>query len=380
MATDYQAQDDAWGKQYDEQQAAAKQQEQTAAQPPTFLQKWVTGPIGRVTTSVIDGALASAEDPEFSAPMRAARDATAGAVTGATNIADAAGGATKSVLSNTMGPDVAATLSAASPIWEHAKQHILDFRDAIAVKDPSLTDSVIQGVAQLAVPFAGYSRALSMFHGAANMFAAGAVTDATALAPHDMRMADLFALGRHTEGKLGEALNALSPDGSALNAYVNYLADRGNESEAEGRFKNVIDGFGVNMITTPLMAAAAGILKHGVRGVKYAMDNGIRNTLSDMAPAPKLGPASQVGAVGDLTPAAPYVDPPMVQALRRHYDALAKVPLDYRTTQQTKMMSDLMTKISDQYGHENAMRNGETLGEVKARVAKIESTVPKVEK
>jgi hypothetical protein len=285
VATDFQAQDDAWGKQYDEQQVVAKQQEEQAKQPPTFLQKWGAS-VGRVTSSMLDGLVGAAEDPEFAAPGRAARDVAAGAITGATNIASAGVSAAKAMAPAIPGMDPA-DVASASPIWDHAKQHILDFRDAVAVKDPTLSDNIIQGVAQLAIPFAGYSRALSVFHGAANMFAAGALTDATALAPHDMRMADLFALGRTTEGKLGDALNQLSPDGSALNAYISYLSDRKNESEAEGRFKNVLDGFGVNSITTPLLAAAAVVLKQGVRGVRGAMDAGVRK-ISDLVPPQPL--------------------------------------------------------------------------------------------
>jgi hypothetical protein len=215
----------------------------------------------------------------------------AGAVTGATNIADAAKSAVVSSgegLAAADGPAHAqeAFTPPSSPMWDHARQHILDFRDAVAVKDPTLADHLVQGVAQLMLPYAGYSRAVAGLHGIAKLAVAGGLTDATALGPHDGRLADLIALGRHTEGKLGEALRTLAPDGSAVNAYINFLADRTNETEAEGRFKNVLDGFGANLIATPLMHAAGVVLKQGTVGLRYAAQAGIRKFSDLMPPKP----------------------------------------------------------------------------------------------
>ena len=252
------------------------------AKEPSFLERWGT-PVAHATTALIDGAVSAAEDPEYSPLGNKLRDVAAGAITGATNTADAVVSAGKTMAPTMMGPDVGALLN--SPIWDHAKRHILDFRDAVAVKDPSIGDSLLQGVAQLAIPFAGYSRALAGVHGLANAIAAGGITDATALAPHDGRMADLFALGRTVEGKLGDTLRALSPNGSALNAYIRYLTERKNESEAEGRFKNVLDGLGVNLITTPLLLGAASVLKQGQTGLRAMMGAGVRSA-QDLMPPP----------------------------------------------------------------------------------------------
>src|SRR6185437_6928239 len=130
-------------------------------------------------------------------------------ITGATKIADAAYSFGRSAVQNMMEPgykqtqrditgEAAPPAPPSSPVWDHAKAAILDFRDAVAVQDPNMVDNVVQGVAQLGVPFAGYSRALAGVHGLANAIISGALTDATALGPHDMRMADLIALGRHT--------------------------------------------------------------------------------------------------------------------------------------------------------------------------------------
>jgi hypothetical protein len=292
-----QAAEAAWSKQYDDQMAAQKQQEEQAKQPPSLLQQW-TAPVSRITTQMLDGAVSAADRMYNTEGMRKARDVAAGATTLATNIADTGmslADAAKQNFSDLANPDFhagtgqpAPVMNAEHPIWDHAKAHILDFRDAVAVQDPTLADYLTQAVAQLAIPFAGYSRALGGLGAFAKMVTANALTDATALQPHDARTADIFALGRHTEGKLGEALRALAPDGSAQNAVINFLADRSNETEAEGRLKNVLDGFGVNLVATPLIHGAAVVLKQGQGALRYMIDNGVRNTISDLMP---MGPA-----------------------------------------------------------------------------------------
>lgn len=302
------AADQAWSDQYDQQEAAKQAQEAQAAapkQPPSFLEQWAP-PRGQVTLPQIDSAMSAAEsmwqsakdavsDPAIndSPGMRVARDVTAGAVTGATNTADSVMSAASH---GGFGPGTQIMATLASPIWEHAKGVIQDFRDAAAVQDPTLADNLVQGAGQLMIPFAGYSRALAGFHGLANTLLAGVATDATALDPHAPRMADLFALGRQTEGKLGEVLRAISPDGSHLNAYINYLTDRSTEGEAEGRFKNVLDGAGVNLLMTPLLMGAATVLKQGQAGLRYAVANGV-SSFGELGPLPGSR-AAQTGQIG----------------------------------------------------------------------------------
>lgn len=294
-----QADDDAYVKQATDAQNAKQSQEalQGGEKPePSFVSKFMTS-VGRASTNTLDWAVSAADSINVMRD-RAAHDIGAGIITGATNIADTAGSAITS-----SGKGLAAAEDPAhaedaeegslptSPIWDHAKGAILDFRDAVAVKDPTLSDNLLQGAAQLAVPFAGYSRAMAGVHGFANLVFAGGLTDATALGPHDPRMADLIALGRHTEGKFGEVLRTLAPDGGAVNAYINYLTDRGDETEAVGRFKNVLDGFGANMVVTPLLHAVAAGLKYGTAGLRYAVENGVGS-------AGDLMPANQVGRIG----------------------------------------------------------------------------------
>jgi hypothetical protein len=72
--------------------------------------------------------------------------------------------------------------------------------------------------------------------------AAEAVTMFGAFDPHAGRFADL--------------VRAVSPDGLASNRYIDYLTNRENEGEFEGRFKNVVDSLSGS-------AAVAGALKVG---------------------------------------------------------------------------------------------------------------------
>lgn len=142
------------------------------------------------------------------------------------------------------------------------------FRNHAAQGD-TMSDQLTQGTAQFAIPFMGFSKALGGFKAVskgvqvARAVGAEAATSATAFDPHAGRLADLYALGQHTEGKLADVLNTLAPDGSALNEYINYMSDRGNEGVAEGRFKNVVD----NLVGS---AAVAGLLKTGAKSFRVA--------------------------------------------------------------------------------------------------------------
>lgn len=292
---------EAFSKQYDAEQVAKTQQEQQAQQPPSFLQRW-TQPVVHATLSTIDSAVSEAErmyaasNNDEDGMMRQGRNIAAGVSQGVADAGDSVDSLAHSVARNVQGlaadprqaaieqsigseSDAAARRmqwmdqqgAPTSPIWDHAKNAILDFRDAVAVKDPTMADNLVQSVAQLAVPFAGYSRALAGLHGLANVVGGGLLTDTTVLQPHDMRTADLIALGQHTEGKLGEVLRAMGPYG--LNWYVNFLTDRTDESEAGGRFKNALDGLGANLILTPILHAVGVTLKQGMPALRYLAEN-----------------------------------------------------------------------------------------------------------
>lgn len=312
MAMDPQADQDAFSQQYDAQQTAKASQEAQQTAEPSFLQKWVLGPGTRIGTQALDTAVSAADSMFQSADSEGspakpvidkARDVMAGGATAIGNGIDATRSAiatgTKSMLDTIVpgassNPAFDALQPAKSPVWDNAKNATLNFRDAVQLKDPGISDNLTQSVAQLAVPFMGFSRAFSEVHGFANTVAAGIATDTTALGPHDMRMADLLSLGQHTEGKLGDALRAAGPYG--LNTYINYLTDRGDETEAQGRFKNALDGLVGNAILTPVLHAAGVTLKAGMNAGSFMKANGI-GSLFEMGPLAG-SPAAQRGAVG----------------------------------------------------------------------------------
>jgi len=213
------------------------------------------------------------------------------------------------------GPDIP------HPIYDDARKVIMDMRDAIAIKDPNLPQSLIEGFGQFAGPYALYSRMLGSFGTAANLFkgegalaafgnkvaakaastatavGADAITNATANAPHDPRNADMFALHKDAEGKYVDMLSSIaSPDNPLypVHEYINYLASP-DHSEAEGRFKNVLDGLNVFGALAGVFFGGAATFKTGWGAMHIMADNNM-GSMSD------LMPANQVGAIGDVKP------------------------------------------------------------------------------
>lgn len=185
-----------------------------------------------------------------------------------------------------------------TPEYSEVRGHVQDFiNNTLAVKNPTVSDNVTQGIAQFAVPFLGWSKAVSAVGGASKLAGVGRLlfsegaTAATTQGPQDGRFADMVDLGRHTEGKFGQALQAISPDGSALNAYLDYMTNRTDEGEAEGRLKNVIDTWTQGALVSPLMMTGARMLKGGMEGLQYAIDNGVPSV-------DKLGISNQDGKIG----------------------------------------------------------------------------------
>lgn len=137
--------------------------------------------------------------------------------------------------------------------------------------DNTLSDDLTQGIAQFAIPFSGYLRALGGMKNAKFIQKIGRGLTAEAAAtgsvfiPQEGRFADLAKLAEHSEGKLGEVFNKIAPDGSLVNAYLNYMTDRQGEGRFDGRVKNIVDGVVGTAVFSPLIIAAAGILKGGRR-------------------------------------------------------------------------------------------------------------------
>lgn len=169
-----------------------------------------------------------------------------------------------------------------TPEYSEVRNAVQDFKQKyVDVQNPNLADNITQGVAQFAIPFLGWSKAVSAVGGASKVAALGrltfgeAATAGTAMAPHDGRFADMLDLGRHTEGKFADALNAISPDGSLVNNYINYMTNRVDEGEAEGRAKNIVDTLTGGAVISPLITTGMRVLKGGMEGLKYSLENGV---------------------------------------------------------------------------------------------------------
>ncbi len=308
-----------------------------AGTPPDPIAAAQTPPPAQVTPSYLDGVLSFVDKyrsrvsealdmAEGVLPtLRPTRDLASGAIKGGVELADSA----KSLL--TAGPAVSETfdengsLTATEdkapapdpfhPVYDAARGAVLAMRDAIAVKDPSIADNLIQGFGQFVGPFAMYSRVLGSFGTAAELaggseaaltsfgskvataagkvgkFAAtDAATNATANAPHDPRIADLLSLHNTAEGKFHDILNAVSPDGSLVRHYLDYIASP-DVSEADGRFKNVLDGFNIATALTGALHVGAGTLRAGWGALNHMADN-------NMGAMGDLMPANQEGKIG----------------------------------------------------------------------------------
>ena len=151
---------------------------------------------------------------------------------------------------------------------------IVAWRDE-ATRDNVFADDLTQGIAQFVVPFsmftkmANVSKATSVLGAAGRLAGAEAAAVGTGFGPHDARGADLMQMGREAEGKFGDVMRKVSPDGSLLNSYIDYMTDREDEGNAEGRFKNIVDSLA-------LSAATAGLIKavpFGLKAGRYALEN-----------------------------------------------------------------------------------------------------------
>ncbi len=300
-----------------------------ATAPPDPIQAAMTPPpAGKPTPSFLDSVISTVD--KYSSKLgqavmnyptvRLVRQGQAGFVKGVVNMVDSAASAAKASGAGLAaaedpahaeealnGPDVF------HPAYDNARKVAMDFRDAIAVKDPSIPEHLAEGAGQLMPSFLMFSRVLGSIGTAAELtggakkavdlarFAtADAATNATAIAPHDPRLADTFALHKDAEGKYVDLLNKVSPDGSLFHQYINYIGDHTNETEAEGRWKNVLDGWNTAAALGGVLHVGGGILKQGWNALHYMADQGM-GSLSDLMPANQEG---KIGYHG--TPNAPF--------------------------------------------------------------------------
>ena len=123
----------------------------------------------------------------------------------------------------------------------------------------STTGGLVRGMAQFLTGFAGGSKALKGISATtkggkvAKAAAAGAIADATVFDPHEDRLSNLVEEFPALENPVTEFLSASSDD-----------------SEAEGRFKNALEGLGLGAITEGAMMAFKGMRSGRIAKAKDA--------------------------------------------------------------------------------------------------------------
>ena len=281
---------------------------------PDPIQASMAPPPAKTTPTFLDSVLSTvdnytsklAEHVANDTAVRLIRQGQAGFVKGVVNTADSVASAAKASGAGLAaaedpahaeealtGPDVF------HPAYDHARQAALGLRDALAVKDPSIPEYLAEGAGQMMPSFLMFSRVLGSIGNAAELaggakkavdlarFAtADAATNATAVAPHDPRLSDTVALMAHSEGKFSDLLRQVAPDG--VLRYIDYLADHKNESEAEGRWKNVVDGWGAAAAITGVVHTAGGVFKQGWNALHYMADNNM-GSMGDLMPSNQEG-------------------------------------------------------------------------------------------
>ena len=221
------------------------------------------------------------------------KNVTVGLIDAAVNASDQLGRLNNAIADKTGIPETAPD-NKVDVAYNAMRQHVIDFRNGLA-KNEGVADEMTHAVAQYAIPAMGFMKLIGGLQGA-NLFgtagrvvAVEAATASTVVAPHDQRFADILALARETEGRMGAAMNTLAPDGSLLNSYINWMTDRTNESDFEGTVKNVIDNIGMAGLTAGLFTTGAKALKMTWKLPGYIGEN--------LGPGP-VGRNAQRGSIG----------------------------------------------------------------------------------
>lgn len=142
-------------------------------------------------------------------------------------------------------------------------------------RNDTLSDDISQGVVQFMLPFMGWLKLTGGVSGLSKTAALAkgvtleGATAASASGPQDGRIADLIEMGRESETRLGTLLRQVSPDESLVNQYIDYMTNRTDESEAEGRWKNAVDAVVPAGVIGGLLKTTVGAYKFG----KFALED-----------------------------------------------------------------------------------------------------------
>jgi hypothetical protein len=320
-----------------------------ASAPPNPLQAAQVTPPATTTPSFLDSVLSTTDSYLSHFGKYAAdttRDVASGLATGIVNTADAAksfigqsgkglamaedpaNGPQNNGKSDDQNQREADAADPITPMYNDARQAALGVRDAIAIKDPNIADHLLEGAGQFLPSFLMFSRVIGSIGGLAQLgegadglagvatrFAAKSAVTAssdaaaasTVMAPHDPRMADTFSLMRTSEGKFGDLLRAAAPDGSLLNGYINYISDHTDETEAQGRWKNVLDNANIAAALSGVIHTGGSVLKQGWNALHFMADNNM-GSMSDLMPAPQEGKIGYHGTPHEIDPAVGFDD------------------------------------------------------------------------
>ena len=162
-------------------------------------------------------------------------------------------------------------------------------READALRDKLAagsepTDIFVQKASQFAIPFMGAMK-LSGSATIAKTAVIDAVTNLAVWDPHETRFADLVKM--------------ISPDNKLLNPIIDYIASDPMDSDAEGRFKNVLDGLFASTVIVGAAVSLKGFVEASADTLRYAKNGGFSGPIPG-------SPLAQRGSVGTGPPKRPY--------------------------------------------------------------------------
>ena len=138
-----------------------------------------------------------------------------------------------------------------------AAQYVSDVETPTIEADPrTVTGSLVRGVSQFLTGF-GPALKVVKFTGKAAPYIAGAIADATVFDPMEARLSDL-----------------IENEFPGSNPITEYLASSPDDTEAEGRFKNALEGLALGGLTDVFMSAVK-FIKHGKKIREISEETGI---------------------------------------------------------------------------------------------------------
>lgn len=288
-------------EEYDAALRAASAQEAAKEQGTSFLER-----IGQGQQQVTQGQSAAADSPIGTFIRHIPQNVGVGVLDGALTAADKLnsveewwGTPTEEQKQALADPSLHAPALPEHPPVPVFSAQALDalrtWRMNIAPEGDNISDALTQGLAQFAIPFAGFAKVfgLSARVGVISNLARGTAADiaatVTAIPSHTQRgSTELLELGRQAENKFGEVLRTVAPDDGLITRYINWMNDTTNEGTLEGEFKNSLDTLSLGLATSGLMKTAATTFKLSLHLPEYVGQN--------LGPGP-VGRSAQKGMV-----------------------------------------------------------------------------------